>query len=92
MLSIEGVVLKGVDVGDVQPSYELENVGFIIYMVWLEVGKLVGEVGVTVQQQGKGHEGLKAVLGDRYDWVSNAAESLWNWRRESEGFYGSWGQ
>jgi len=49
VLSIEGVVLKGVDIGDMWPSRGLENMGLTIYMVWLEVGKLVGGVGVTAQ-------------------------------------------
>ncbi len=91
-LSTEGVVLEGVYVGDMQPSHRLENEGIAIYTVWPKVGKLVGRVGVTAQQQGEGHEGLKAVLRDGCDWVSNTAKSLWNQRGESEGFYGGWGQ
>ena len=49
MLSTEGVVLEGVDVGDMWPSCRPENVGFAIHTVWPEVGKLVGRVGVTAQ-------------------------------------------
>jgi len=48
-LPTEGVVLEGVDVGGVQPSRGPENVGVAICMVCLELGKLVGGVGVTVQ-------------------------------------------
>jgi len=33
MLSIEGEVLEGVDVGDMQSSYRLENGGVPIHMV-----------------------------------------------------------
>ena len=49
MLSTEGVVLEGVDIGDVWPSRRLENVDIAICTVWLEVSKLMGRVGVTVQ-------------------------------------------
>ncbi len=48
-LSTEDVVLKGVDVGDMQPSCRLENESIAICTVWPELGKLVGGVGVTVQ-------------------------------------------
>ncbi len=48
-LSTEGVVLEGVDVGDMWPRWKPKNVGFTIRMVWLKGGKLVGRVGVTVQ-------------------------------------------
>jgi len=48
-LSTEGVVLEGVDIGDMQPSHRLENKGIAIYTVWPKVGKLVGRVGVTAQ-------------------------------------------
>jgi len=48
-LSTEGVVLKGVDVGNVQPSCEPKKVGFAICTVWPEFSKLVGQVGVTAQ-------------------------------------------
>ena len=48
-LPTEGVVLEGVDIGDVRPSRRLENMDIAIHMVWLEVSKLMGRVGVTVQ-------------------------------------------
>ncbi len=48
-LPAEGVVLEGVDIGDVWPSHRLENVDVTIHMVWLEASKLMVGVGVTVQ-------------------------------------------
>ena len=50
MLGTEGDVLKGVDVGDVQSSRGLENGGVPIHSVWMELGELVGGIGVAVQQ------------------------------------------
>jgi len=44
------VVLKGVNVDDVQPNHELEGVGITICMVWMELGELVGRVRIAVQQ------------------------------------------
>ncbi len=48
-LSTEGLVLKGVDIGDVWSNCRLENSGIAIHTIWVELGKLVGGVGVTVQ-------------------------------------------
>ncbi len=59
VLSTEGLVLEGVDMGDVQSSHRLENVGVAIHMVWLELSELVGIEGVTVQQQGERHKDLR---------------------------------
>ena len=49
-LGTEGLMLKGVDIGDVQPSHRPEDVGVAIHTVWLELGELVGSEGVAVQQ------------------------------------------
>ncbi len=50
MLGTEGNVLKGVDMGDVRSSHGLENGGVPICTVRTELGKLVGRVGIAVQQ------------------------------------------
>ncbi len=49
MLLIEGVVLKGVDVGDMQSDHGLENGGVAICAIQTELSELVGSVGVTAQ-------------------------------------------
>ncbi len=49
MLLIEGVVLKGVDVGDMQSDHGLENGGVAICAIQTELSELVGGVGVTAQ-------------------------------------------
>ena len=48
MLPIEGVVLKGVDVGDVWPSCKLKSIGIAIHTVWTKLNKLVGGVRIAV--------------------------------------------
>ena len=48
-LPTEGVVLKGMDVSDMWPRWKPEDVGFTICTVWLELGTLVGGVGVAAQ-------------------------------------------
>ncbi len=62
-LSIEGVVLKGVDVGDVQPDYRLENGGVTICMIWVELGELVSGVRIAAQQQGERHKDSRLYWG-----------------------------
>jgi len=47
MLPTEGLVFKGVDVGNMQSAYGLENGGVTICMIWMKLGKLVGGVGIT---------------------------------------------
>ncbi len=50
VLSIEGVVLEGVDVNDMRPSHKLENGRVPVHMVWIELNKLMSGVRVAVQQ------------------------------------------
>ncbi len=49
-LSIKGLVLKSVDMGNVWSSCRLKNVGIAICIVWPELSELVGGVRITVQQ------------------------------------------
>ncbi len=62
MLSTEGVMLEGVNVGGMQSDHGLENGGVTIHMIQMELSKLVGGVEVTVQQQREDYERLKAGL------------------------------
>ncbi len=50
LLPTEGVMLKGVDVGDVWPNHRLENGGVTICTIWAELDELVSRIGVAVQQ------------------------------------------
>ncbi len=48
MLPTEGVVLKGVDIGDMRPSHRLEKVALTIHTVWPELSELVGRGSYTI--------------------------------------------
>jgi hypothetical protein len=64
MLGAIAPVFEGVDVGDMGSRGQLFEVHVVaILAVGAECGVLVGRVGFAAQQEGEGHEGLKAILG-----------------------------
>jgi hypothetical protein len=55
----------------------------------VERGKLVGEVGFTVQQEGERHKDLRLYWGS---WDEQCSQESVDVKSESEGFYGGlWG-
>ena len=63
-LFTEVPVFEGVDMGDVWLRGEALELGVIpIFVVGVKLGKLVGRVGFTAQQEGKRHKDLRLYWG-----------------------------
>jgi hypothetical protein len=85
-LVAEVLVFEGVDVGDVGlRGQALEQGVIIILAVGAECGKLVGEVGLTAQQEGERHKDSRLFWGS---WDEQCSQESAGARGESGGFYG----